>query len=265
MILPLRDDNTGIRTFPFVNYALIAMNVLVFLFLQDLGSNDKFTLAYACVPAEIVTGHDIETPSRETRDPRTGEEVVVPGLQPTPIPVYFTLFTAMFMHGGLMHLVGNMLFLWIFGDNVEDSLGHVRYLIFYLVCGLLASLAHVFVTVALAGAGSTEALRPSLGASGAISGVLAAYLLLHPHRQVLVLFFRLLLWVPGYVAIGLWFLFQLISGLGLLGSSNEQGGVAYAAHIGGFVAGLLLVKPFMVGRPQPPPQWPPMGRVAGWR
>jgi membrane associated rhomboid family serine protease len=151
------------------------------------------------------------------------------------------------MHGGIAHLLGNMLFLWIFGDNVEDSLGHVRYLIFYLVCGLIASATQVLVTVAVAGVDSEQALIPFLGASGAISGVLGGYLVLHPHRRVLALMGRMLVHIPAYVAIGLWFLFQVISGLGVLGSGSQTGGVAYGAHIGGFLAGLALVKLFAIG------------------
>jgi membrane associated rhomboid family serine protease len=149
----------------------------------------------------------------------------------------------MFMHGGLAHIGGNMLFLWIFGDNIEDRLGHVRYAIFYLLCGVAASLAHVFTTVALA-SDQSSMLVPSLGASGAISGVLGGYLLLHPKRRVTVILFRFLTDVPAYVAIGIWFAFQLISGLGMLGGGSQQGGVAYGAHIGGFIAGLVLVKFF---------------------
>ena len=171
---------------------------------------------------------------------------MVPGLGETLASVYFTLFTSMFMHGGIAHIAGNMLFLWIFGDNIEDRLGHVRYLIFYLVCGLIASLAHVFATAALAGQ-AENMLVPSLGASGAISGVLGGYILLHPTRRVTVILFRFLTQVPAYVAIGMWFLFQLISGLGMLGEGSQTGGVAYAAHIGGFVAGLVLIKFFDIG------------------
>jgi membrane associated rhomboid family serine protease len=153
----------------------------------------------------------------------------------------------MFMHGGIAHIAGNMLFLWIFGDNIEDRLGHVRYAIFYLLCGLIASLAHVFTTAAFAGE-QADMLVPSLGASGAISGVLGGYILLHPSRRVTVLLFRFLTQVPAWVAIGIWFAFQLISGLGMLGGGSQAGGVAYAAHVGGFLAGLVLIKFFDRGR-----------------
>jgi membrane associated rhomboid family serine protease len=247
MIFPLGDDNRDRRIVPWVNYVLIAANVLVFVLLQGGGTNVDFTLAYATVPAEIVTGKDVVTPDRVEMqpefDPRAPRQPVkVPGLKPTPISVYLTLLTAVFMHGGIAHLAGNIWFLWIFGDNIEDDLGHGRYIGFYLLCGLLASLAHVVVSAA-----GPNATVPSLGASGAISGVLGAYLLLHPHRQVTVLMFRFVTVVPGYVAVGLWFVFQLISGLGMLGGT-ETGGVAYGAHIGGFIAGAILAKPFVIGR-----------------
>ena len=246
MVFPLYDDNTDRHTTPFVNYALIALNIFVFVVLQQLGSNDQFTYSFSTVPGEILTGRDLVTPGRVLEHPITGQEVLVPGLGPTPVSVYLTLFTSMFMHGGIAHIAGNMLFLWIFGDNIEDRLGHARYVIFYLLCGVLASLAHVFTTGALASQEGSM-LVPSLGASGAISGVLGGYLLLHPSRRVTVILFRFLTAVPAYVAIGLWFLFQLISGLGMLGGGSQQGGVAYAAHIGGFVAGLVLIKFFDMG------------------
>jgi rhomboid family protein len=247
MVFPLYDDNSDRTTTPIVNYILIAINILVFVFLQQLGNNDEFTYAFSTVPQEIVTGHDITTPDRIVEHPVTGQRLAIKGLQPTPFSVYLTLLFSMFMHGGLAHLAGNMLFLWIFGDNLEHTLGHIRYLIFYLVCGLIASLAHVFTTVILATEPSSL-LIPSLGASGAISGVLGGYVLLHPHRRVTVILFRFLTDVPAYVAIGIWFAFQLISGMGLLGGGSQQGGVAYAAHIGGFIAGIALVKIFAIGR-----------------
>ncbi len=167
----------------------------------------------------------------------------MPGLQPTPLSVYLTLITSMFMHGGIAHIFGNMLFLWIFGDNLEHTLGHGRYAIFYLVCGIIASLAHV-ITTAMFATDPSSLLIPSLGASGAISGVLGGYILLHPKRRVTVILFRFLTDVPAYVAIGIWSAFQLVSGL----MSGSQSGVAYAAHIGGFIAGLVLVKVFAIGR-----------------
>ncbi len=249
MIFPLYDDNSDRTTTPIVNYTLIAINILVFVFLQQLGSNDRFTYAFSTVPLEIVTGQDVATPDRVVEQPVTGQEVLIPGLQPTPFSVYLTLITSMFMHGSIAHIFGNMLFLYIFGDNIEHAMGHVRYVIFYLVCGILASLAHV-VTTAMLATNPSSLLIPSLGASGAISGVLGGYILLHPTRRVTVILFRFLTDVPAYVAIGIWFAFQLISGLGMLGGGSQQGGVAYAAHIGGFIAGLVLVKFFTIGRNQ---------------
>jgi rhomboid family protein len=249
MLFPIADENHDRRATPVVNYVIILINVLVFVFLQGFGSNDRFTYAFSTVPAEIVTGKDIATSDRLLIQPLTGQEVQMPGLQKTPIPVYLTLITSMFMHGGIAHIFGNMLFLWIFGDNIEDRLGHLRYAIFYLICGILAGLAHVISTVVFAGDNTASLLIPSLGASGAISGVLGGYILLFPTRRVTVLLSYFVTQVPAFIAIGLWFVFQLISGLGMLGSGSQQGGVAYAAHIGGFIAGLALIKVFEIGRP----------------
>ena len=223
-MLPIGDDDSDRRFAPLVNYALIAINVLVFVFLQGMGGNEKFTYAFSTVPAEILTGKDITAGV----------------LEPTPVPVYFTLITSMFMHGGWAHLLGNMLFLWVFGDNIENRIGHMRYLIFYLVCGIIASLSHVFVS-------GSDSLIPSLGASGAISGVLGGYLLLFPSRRVRVIMGRGITTVPAFVALGIWIVFQVISQMGVLGGDQGGGGVAYAAHIGGFVAGLALIKLFDIG------------------
>ena len=247
MVFPLYDDNTDRTTAPIVNYIFIALNIIVFVFFQQLGTNDRFTYAFSTVPMEITTGRDITTPDRVLEHPVTGQEVLVPGLQTTPLSVYLTLILSMFMHGGIAHIAGNMLFLWIFGDNLEHTLGHVRYAIFYFVCGIIASLAHVITTVMFA-TDPASLLIPSLGASGAISGVLGGYLVVHPKRRVTVILFRFLTDVPAYVAIGMWFAFQLINGLGILGGGSQLGGVAYAAHIGGFIAGVALVKVFSIGR-----------------
>ncbi len=243
-MLPIGDDNSGNRIPAIVNISLIIINILVFVFLQGFGSNDNFTYAWSTVPQEIITGKDIVTPDQTLTDPSTGQQVFVPGLKPTPISVYLTLLVSMFMHGGIAHIAGNMLFLWIFGDNVENAMGHFRYLIFYLIAGIIASLAQVYATVAFGG----NPLIPSLGASGAISGVLGAYLLLFPNRRVRVFLFAFLTDVPAILAIGIWFLYQVVSGLGLLGGI-DTGGVAYAAHVGGFVTGLLLARIFATRRP----------------
>lgn len=241
-MFPVGDDNRDRRTTPVVNYLLIAINILVFVFLQGFGSNTPFTMAFSTVPEEILSGQDVVTEPGVVRDPETGRIMEIPGLGVTPLSVYLTLLTSMFMHGGLAHIAGNMLYLWIFGDNIEDRIGHLRYLIFYLFCGVLASLAHVFTTAFA----DSNPLIPSLGASGAISGVLGAYLILFPGRRVRVLIFNMLQEVPALIAIGLWFVFQLVFGLGSLGA--EGGGVAYGAHIGGFIAGLLLIRLFTIGR-----------------
>jgi membrane associated rhomboid family serine protease len=243
MFIPLGDDNSDRRIRPVVNYALIGLNILVFSFLQGMGGNLPFTYSFSTVPQEILTGTDVVTQESIVSDPVSGDRYRVPGLGVTPLSVYLTLLTSMFMHGGLMHLLGNMLYLHIFGDNIENLMGHLRYLIFYLTCGVLASLAHVFTSAAL----DADLLVPSLGASGAISGVLGGYFLLFPKRRVRVLIFRFIREVPALVAIGVWFAFQLISSLGMF-SGGPGGGVAYGAHIGGFIAGLILVKIFLIGK-----------------
>lgn len=239
MVFPIGDDNRDRKTTPIVNYLLIALNIFVFVYWQNWGQDIHFTFAYATVPGEILTGSDIVTNSKILRDPYTGQRFELPGLEVTSIPVYLTLFTSMFMHGGLAHLAGNMLYLWIFGDNIEDALGHLKYLVFYLLCGMLAGLSHVLSTFIL----GQNLLIPSLGASGAISAVLGAYLRLHPGRSVHLWIFFLIISVPAFLAVGVWFAFQVVNGLGALGG-KEAGGVAYAAHIGGFLFGLLLVGMF---------------------
>ena len=243
MLFPIGDDNRDRHITPFINYLLVALNVFVFAYFQGCGANQKFTYSYSAVPAEIVTGDDIVTDDQIFEDPLTGGRFSIPGLQPTPEPVYLTLLTSIFMHGGIAHIFGNMLFLLIFGDNIENRIGHFRYLIFYLICGLIASLAHVFTTIAFDG----NPLIPTLGASGAISGVLGGYILLFPKRRVRVLLFYFITEVPAIVALGLWFAFQIFSGIGALGSGTQEGGVAYSAHIGGFIAGLILIKFFDIG------------------
>lgn len=242
MLLPLGDDNSDRVSKPVVNYVFIIINVFFFIFLQRFGNNPEFTYAFSTVPGEILTGEDIVTQARVVQDTATGQLFRIPGLGFTPIPVYLTILTSMFMHGGLAHLAGNMLFLFIFGDNIEDRIGRVRYIIFYLLCGVLATLAHVFFTLIT----NSNLYTPSLGASGAISGVLGGYLILFPRKRVRVLIFRILTQVPAIVAIGLWFVFQVINGVGLLGGSGG-GGVAYAAHIGGFIAGVICIKLFTIG------------------
>jgi membrane associated rhomboid family serine protease len=233
-MFPIGDDNTDRTTTPVVNYAIIGLNVLVFLLLQQLGSNDAFTYAFSLVPKEITTGIDI-----------TGVQIVRDALgntgevhhYATPLPVYFNFLSSMFMHGSIAHIFGNMLFLWIFGDNLENLIGHVRYAVFYLICGFAAAAGQVVL--------SPDSIIPMLGASGAISGVLGGYVLLFPTRQVRVIIMRIFTTVPAYVAIGIWIVYQVVLGYF---SDPGSGGVAYAAHIGGFVAGLALIKLFAIGR-----------------
>lgn len=233
-MFPISDDNSDRTITPYVNYIFIGLNILVFVLLQGLGGNEAFTYAFSLVPKEITTGVDI-----------TGVQVVRDSLgnigkiqhYATPLPVYFNFLSSMFMHGDFMHIFGNMLFLFIFGDNIENLLGHIRYAVFYLVCGFAAAFAQIFM--------DGDSIIPMLGASGAISGVLGGYLLLFPKRRVRAIIFNFLTEVPAFVALGIWIVFQIIQGYF---SNPEQGGVAYAAHIGGFIAGLSLVKVFAIGR-----------------
>ena len=232
-MFPIGDDNSDRRTKPIINYTIIFINIVVFVLLQGIGSNDTFTYAYSLVPREITTGVDLSGAQiiSESLGPiRTLQ------LEPTPLSVYITLLTSMFMHGGISHIFGNMLFLWVFGDNIENRLGHLRYAIFYLVCGLIAAAAQIVM--------DTGSIIPMLGASGAISGVLGGYLLLYPRRRVRAILFNFLTDVPAYVALGSWIFYQIV--LGYLTPAGT-GGVAYAAHIGGFVGGLVLIKIFAIG------------------
>jgi membrane associated rhomboid family serine protease len=233
-MFPIGDDNSDrIRT-PFVNYIFVGVNILVFLLLQQVGSNDSFTYAFSLVPQEITTGVDI-TGVQVVRD-SLGNTGQVPHFA-TPLPVYFNFLSSMFMHGDVMHIFGNMMFLFIFGDNLENLLGHVRYAAFYIVCGFAAAIAQIMM--------DTDSVIPMLGASGAISGVLGGYILLFPQRKVRAIIFNFLTTVPAFVALGVWIVYQLIVGYM---TDPGTGGVAYAAHIGGFFAGLALVKVFAIGR-----------------
>ena len=233
-MFPIGDDNSDRTITPVVNYAFIGINILVFLLLQQLGSNEAFDGAFALVPKEITTGVDLSG-VQVLRD--SAGHIAQIRLYDSPLPVYFNFLSSMFMHGGIAHIFGNMLFLWIFGDNLENALGHIRYGIFYLLCGFAAAAAQIIM--------GPDSIIPMLGASGAISGVLGGYILLFPQRQVRAILFNFLTTVPAYVAIGIWIVYQLV--LGYM-TPEGSGGVAYAAHIGGFIAGLALVKVFALGR-----------------
>lgn len=214
-MIPLHDDNPTELT-PFVTVTFIAVCVLVFLYQASLSPEpgEIFVFQYGAIPA-LLFG-----------------EAHLPSSMTTPFPAYTTLFTSMFLHGGWMHLIGNMLYLWVFGNNIEDAMGHIRFVVFYFTCGLLAALSH-----ALTDPSSTI---PMVGASGAISGVLGAYVLLFPRAHVLVLApgVGMMRIAAGFV-LGMWFVMQLLSGGMSLGSRG--GGVAFFAHIGGFVAGMGLI------------------------
>jgi membrane associated rhomboid family serine protease len=202
-MFPIGDDDSARRTTPVVTYALIALNVLFFF--VELSGGDPFIEHWSVVPRRLLAN---------------------PGSD------FLTIFTSMFMHAGWLHLGGNMLYLWIFGDNVEDNFGHLKFLIFYLLCGIAATLAQL--------AFSTGSNVPNLGASGAIAGVLGAYILLFPRGQVKVLMGRGVIPMPALVVIGFWIVLQFVSGIGSITNSAETGGVAYMAHIGGFLAGIVL-------------------------
>jgi membrane associated rhomboid family serine protease len=223
-MIPIGDENVVGGPPPLLNYALIALNVLAF-FLEISQPSERalqsFITAWGVVPREYSSGHDI-----------------APLI---PLPFWSTLITSMFLHGGWMHLGGNMLYLWIFGDNLNKVMGHVRYLLFYMVCGIAAGLAHV--------AFNSGSNVPSVGASGAISGVLGGYMLLFPRNRVRVMMRGGITAVPAYVMLGLWIVIQIVSGA--MDQGGEGGGVAFMAHIGGFAAGLLLVKLFAAGRTRP--------------
>ena len=212
-MFPIGDDNSARRTFPIVTYALIALNFLFFF--AELNGGEAFIQQWAFVPRRFLANPGGDFP---------------------------TLFTSMFMHAGWLHLLGNMLYLWIFGDNVEDRFGHIKFTIFYLLCGIAATFAQL--------AFSSGSNIPNLGASGAIAGVLGSYILLFPRSRVSVLMGRGVIPMPALAVIGLWIVLQFVSGIGSISNTAESGGVAYMAHIGGFIAGFVLTLLFR-GRTQP--------------
>ena len=210
-MMPIGDDNSARRTVPIVTYALLAINIIVFI--VELGGGDAFIEKWALVPSRFLAN---------------------------PVGDFLTLFTSMFMHAGWLHLASNMLYLWIFGDNVEDRFGHTKFLLFYILCGLAATFAQL--------AFSPGSSLPNLGASGAIAGVLGAYVILFPQGRIRVLMGQQAVQVSALIVIGLWILLQLFSGIGSITASTATGGVAYMAHIGGFVAGIVLTLLFRGSR-----------------
>jgi membrane associated rhomboid family serine protease len=222
-MFPIGDDRGSGTGTAVVTIALIALNVLAFLLELGQGSQgalQSFITAWGVVPREYSVGRDL------------------PPL--IPLPFWSTLLTSMFLHGGWMHLGGNMLYLWIFGDNIERAMGTARFLAFYLICGVVAGLAHIVF--------SGGSAVPSVGASGAISGVLGGYLLMFPQNRVRVMTRGGIASVPAVVVLGFWIVIQLVSQIGSIAETSDTGGVAYMAHIGGFVAGLVLVKLFAGSR-----------------
>jgi membrane associated rhomboid family serine protease len=219
-MIPIGDENAPRTRTPFITYTLIALNVLVFLLELGQGSQaqlQNFFEKWSVIPHEYATQTDMP-----------------PGI---PFPFWFTLFSSMFMHGGWMHLIGNMLYLWVFGDNIEDRWGHMKFLVIYLICGIIASAAHIFFNL--------ESMIPSLGASGAISGVLGAYIVMFPKNRIRVLIWHGIVHLPAMVVLGFWIFLQFINQLGQMGQTTETAGVAYWAHIGGFIAGVLFA--FVLG------------------
>ena len=215
-MLPLKDDNPT-STFPFVTIVFIGINILVFIYQLSLGLELKrFILQVGLIPYEITHFKDLPPLNN--------------------FPLFFNFFTSLFIHGGILHLAGNMLFLWIFGNNIEDSMGHFRFVIFYFLCGIIATLTHIVFNF--------NSPIPTIGASGAISGVLGAYILLFPKARIHTLFiffiFIRIIPVPAVFVLGLWIFIQIANGLPTVGM-HQISGVAWFAHIGGFGAGLLLV------------------------
>jgi len=229
MLIPIGDDDRSLYKQSVVTNVLLVSNVAVFVLLQGMGSDNAFTYGWSAVPYELTTGIDLTGLHQMVVGGRT---VTIPQAE-GPSPIWLTALSAMFMHAGFGHLIGNMLYLWIFGDNVEHRFGHRVFLAFYLFSGLVAT----GTQVALA----PESIVPTLGASGAISGVLGAYLVLFPRNRVFALFFVWVVSIPAVVAIGLWIGLQVLSGWSELAvPGGAVGGVAYGAHIGGFSAGVVL-------------------------
>jgi len=232
-MFPYRDDNPTVIT-PIVTVGIIAVNALAWVLVQGAGFSEAALVRSVC-NLGLVPGELLRTVAPGTSVPLSREWACIVD----PDPSYFTVLTSMFMHGGWFHLIGNMVFLWVFGNNIEDAMGHGRFLVFYLLCGVAAAAVQTFLQPASA--------IPMVGASGAISGVLGAYLLLYPrvrvHTLIFLGFYVTTTAVPAYLMLGYWILLQILGGLPALAGAQE-GGVAFWAHIGGFGAGLVLIKVF---------------------
>lgn len=226
MFFPISDDDQDVQKTAYVTYGLLAANVVLFLIQM---SNPEFTYGWSVIPKEITSGVDLVEP--QLIEIPGGGAAEIPQA-PGPPVIWLTLFSSMFMHGGFGHIAGNMLYLWIFGNNVENRFGHAWFLFFYLAAGLVGSIAQIAM--------SPNSVIPNLGASGAISGVMGAYLVLFPHNRINAVFLYHVVTVPALVVLGMWIAMQLVSGVGSIATTaGSMGGVAYLAHIGGFVAGIL--------------------------
>ena len=231
-MFPYKDDNPTVLT-PVVTVGIIALNVIAWVFVQGLGTGEM--LARSLCDLGLIPGELLQTAPPGSSTPLGPGMVCVVD----PEPNYFTLVSSMFLHGGWFHLIGNMMFLWVFGNNIEDAMGHVRFVLFYLICGVAAALSQMVV--------NPDSTIPMVGASGAISGVMGAYILLYPHARVHTFvflgFFATTMQLRAGVMLGYWIVLQILSGLPSLAGA-DRGGVAFFAHIGGFVAGLVFVKVF---------------------
>jgi membrane associated rhomboid family serine protease len=258
-LLPLR-DNIPTDRFPVLTVVLVAINVLVFVWLLIMSpaETDRAYVEYGAIPYRLT--HPGEECSLTATDAVVCEGTAsyeeIPSTPLDDAPWWVTILTSMFMHGGILHLAGNMLFLWVFGNNIEDSMGRPRYLAFYLLSGLVAVYAQTLL--------EPDSTVPTIGASGAVAGVLGGYILLHPRARVLtlifIIFFITFIEVPAVLVLGLWFVLQLIPAVGQVATpelAGESGGVAYLAHLGGFVFGLAVIKLFLAGRA--PPSRQPLG------
>lgn len=235
MFLPLGDDNSQRTTTPFVVWGLFAMNCAVWML--QLSQGESFTNGWSTVPYELTHGVDLVG----TQTIHVGGDSIGISLYQSPSPIWLTAFSAMFMHGSWEHIIGNMTYLLIFADQIEDELGHFRFLIFYILCGLAAAFAHVVA--------DPDSVIPCLGASGAIAGVLGAYLILHPRNRVHVLWltrYGTTDYLPASIVLGMWIVLQLISQVSVI--AGAPSGVAYMAHIGGFFAGAVFLFPLRFGR-----------------